>query len=124
MVCPLPLRLIESLITSGWDGPMALLEQLVTDRADVTRFGGPTLRDVPSAGEGSLLLRRQGAGLEPTESANEGAARLTVARTADGATVTVRPLGDLFRGESLRPLATAGFELADRMLGTCIGPVR
>ena len=124
MVCPLPLRLIEALITSGLDGPMDLLEQLVVECADAARFGGPTLRGIPRAGEGSLLLRGQGSGFAPTESANDGVARLTVAGTAEGASVTVRPTGDLLRGQSLRPLAKVGFELADRMFGTRVGPFR
>jgi hypothetical protein len=121
MVCPLPLRLIDSLVTSGLDGPMDLLEELVVGRADTTRFGGPTLRAVPSGQGGSLFLRAQGSGLAPTEKPTQAVARLSVVETSDGVTVAVRPTSDLYRGRTLRPLAKAGFELADRVFGTHIG---
>jgi len=125
MVCPLPLRLIEALIVSGLDGPMDLLEQLVVEWADAARFGGPTLKGISRAREGfSLLLLRRGSGFVPIESENDGVAGLTVAGPAEGASVTVRPTGDQFRAQSLRPLAKVGFELADQMFGTHLGPFR
>ena len=85
------------------------------------RFGGhPAGRT--QAREGSVFLRRQGSGLAPRQKQQP---RLSlgssVVETSDGVTVAVRPTAILFRGRTLRPLAKAGFELADRLFGTRSG---
>ncbi len=124
MVSPVPLRLIEALITSGLDGPMESLEHVVVNSADTARFGGPTLRGQVAAEESTLFLARQGSGFALTASAGTAAARLTVSGPQDGANVTARPVGPSLLGQSLRSLGRAAFEIADEVLGTRIGPFR
>jgi hypothetical protein len=116
------MRLLECCITDGLDGPVDELEAAVLSAADRRRWGGPTLNGRVARQPGSRLLAADGA----EAASDEGVvAVVTVRAQGSNAEVMVRPTRPPSRwiGHSMAAIGVHGFRLADREMGTDIGPV-
>lgn len=120
MVCPVPLDLVAAFVSSGLDGPMNALQDVVVAAADSARWGGPTLSGQSTVSAGSVRLDLHDAIAGPAQASS---GKLWVKGSQDNATVTVRPDRDTSVGMSLLSLGLAGFALADEHFGTTIGPL-
>jgi hypothetical protein len=115
------MRLLECCITDGLDGPVDELEAAVLSAADGRRWGGPTLNGRVARQHGFRLLAADGA---ETTFDEEAVAVVTVRGQGSNAEVMVRPTRPPTRwiGPSMAAIGVHAFSLADREMGTDIGP--